>query len=78
MPGLVRKAVVFAAVDGLILQPITQRNQHSTPSLRISYKSHKISSLGNDTFRDIPSTSLDAYGIVGSRSFSGFDVESSD
>lgn len=68
MPGVVRKLVILAAVDGLVLQPATQRNPQSTPSLRISYKSHDISPLGAPASRDVPSTSLDSHGIVGIRS----------
>ena len=65
MPGIVRKLIILAAVDGLILQPATQRSPQTTPSLRISYKSHCISSIGISALKDLPATSLDSHGIVG-------------
>ena len=65
MPGLVRKLIILAAVDGLVLQPATQRSPQTTPSLRISYNSHRISSIGIPTLKDLPATSLDSHGIVG-------------
>lgn len=62
MPGLVRKLVVYAAVDGLILQPLHQRSQRG---LQIDYKSYKVSP---STARPEPEdASLECYGIVGSR-----------
>ncbi|OKL64219.1 hypothetical protein UA08_01020 [Talaromyces atroroseus] len=72
MPSLVRKLVIFAAVDGLILQPNggAQRNSSSngnSSSLQIDYKTRKITSLSQarpeSTARLTPS--LEAYGLVG-------------
>lgn len=68
MPGLVRKLVIVAAVDGLIVQPAAQRNQSGTPGLRIPYASSGISAIDSTSRReDGSSTSIDAYGIVGTR-----------
>ncbi|KAI9705698.1 MAG: hypothetical protein M1820_005108 [Bogoriella megaspora] len=68
MPGLVRKLAIYAAIDGLILQPISQRNSAATAasSICIDYNSHAISPVlhewpegrGNQV-------SLEAHGIVG-------------
>ncbi len=69
MPGLVRKFMVFAAVDGLVLQPVAQRNQRATPALRIAYSSHDITALASDPRKDASSASFDAHGIVGTRPF---------
>ena len=72
MPGLVRKLVILAAVDGLILQPSTQRNQRAIPSLCIKYDTHQIVGAGPASqIRDEASASLDTHGIVGSRPMSG-------
>ena len=40
MPGLVRKLLIFAAVDGLILQPAPPRNHKpaTDQAIKISYK----------------------------------------
>ncbi|KAL8657991.1 MAG: hypothetical protein Q9226_001375 [Calogaya cf. arnoldii] len=37
MPTLIRKLVISAAVDGLILQPHSQRDQRANPALQIRY-----------------------------------------
>ncbi|KAL8738794.1 MAG: hypothetical protein Q9181_000472 [Wetmoreana brouardii] len=61
MPGIVRKLVIFAAVDGLILQPSNHRSQHVVPSLQIRYTSQ-----GTTTLRPAPnaSASLTAQGLL--------------
>lgn len=66
MPGLVRKFVVFAAIDGLILQPVAPKGQRAPPSTKIDYKDNVIStttntSLGSESSRQ----SFEAFGIVG-------------
>lgn len=49
MPGLLRKFVIIAAVDGLILQPHGNGGRNSgnyeSQSVRIDYKTNKISPL---------------------------------
>ena len=62
MPSLVRKLVVYAAVDGLILQPAHQRSQRS---LLVDYKTHKVSIANRVASRD--DSSIDCHGIVGIR-----------
>lgn len=66
MPALARKLLVVAALDGLVLQPLGQKNQRTGHAVRIDYKSHKISSL-QESFRDgePPPVSFEAYGIIG-------------
>lgn len=68
MPGLVRKLVILAAVDGLVVKPVAQRNQRGTNSLRISYASHEITSQDSSFKEDGTIPSIDAHGIVGIRS----------
>ncbi len=63
MPGIVKKLVIIAAVEGLILHPAGQRNQRS---LQIKYTTHEISPLASST----SSSSLSCaefHGVVGSR-----------
>ena len=63
MPGIVKKLVIIAAVEGLILHPAGQRNQRS---IQIKYSTHEITSLASST----SSSSIsghDFHGIVGSR-----------
>lgn len=66
MPGLVRKILIFAAVDGLVLQPLAQRGQRSVPATKISYKNNQITpvlNVGGD--RDESGKSFEAFGVVG-------------
>ncbi|KAK4696432.1 hypothetical protein P7C71_g1484, partial [Lecanoromycetidae sp. Uapishka_2] len=60
MPGIYKKLVVIAAVEGLILRPPGQRNQRN---LQIKYKTHEISNFGSSI---IPSSSasVEIHGIV--------------
>jgi hypothetical protein len=76
MPGLLRKLVIFAAVDGLVLQPHgnggRNNGSYEPQSVRIDYKTNKISSLS------VPASDpavrkdagLEAYGLVGKLLFS--------
>lgn len=77
MPALVRKLVIFAAVDGLVLQPLSQRGQQRpTAPVKIDYKSHVVSPLLRNVEEDnAGSTSqLEAYGIIGANSWGKGDV----
>ncbi|KAI9726524.1 MAG: hypothetical protein M1828_001346 [Chrysothrix sp. TS-e1954] len=65
MPGLARKLLIYAAVDGLILQPITQRNQHVGPSVNVDYKTHALSRDSRASRQQRTSECLEAHGIVG-------------
>lgn len=66
MPGLVRKILVVAAVDGLVLQPLAQRGQRSAPAVKIAYKDHSIGSLSEEAAdKKGDSPGFEAYGIVG-------------
>lgn len=70
MPGSVRKLIIVAAVDGLILQPNgnPHRNGNYGPSpIQIEYQTLKISSLTQlpAELSEKKSASLEAHGIVG-------------
>lgn len=66
MPGLVRKLLIFAAVDGLVLQPLTQKGQRPASSSKISFKDGSIVPSGKE---DVPNEArtrgFEAFGIVG-------------
>jgi hypothetical protein len=68
MPGLVRKILICATVDGLILQPVSSRTNLKTTeqSIKLDYKSHAISLLLKDTRQEdaTPST-IEVHGVVG-------------
>ena len=59
--SLIRKLVVIATIDGLVLQPAHQRQQRA---LHIDYKTHKITTTRYSATTD--DVSIDSHGIVGS------------
>lgn len=68
MPGLLRKLIIFAAVDGLILQPHGPGPRHNgnDSSIRIDYKTNKISSLSPSAPDQSGGESgLEVHGLVG-------------
>jgi len=69
MPGMVRRVLIFAAVDGLILQPAQPRN-HKSPTeqaIKVEYRTNAISPLFKDSRDADTAPALDAHGIVGRR-----------
>ena len=67
MPSLIRKLLIFATVDGLILQPAPPRNHApaTQQAIKIDYKGN-ISPLIKDRCDEgTAPTFLEAYGIVG-------------
>jgi hypothetical protein len=71
MPNLVRKLLIFAAVDGLVLQPSSPRNQPpaTQPAIKVDYKGNVGPLLKDRREEDNASISVEAHGIVGSTSF---------
>lgn len=70
MPGTVRRVLIFAAVDGLILQPAPPRNHKPTTeqAIKVEYRTNAISPLLKDRRdADTAPTTFDAHGIVGTR-----------
>jgi hypothetical protein len=76
MPGLLRKLVIFAAVDGLVLQSHGNGGRNSgnyePQSVRIDYKTNKISSLSAAASDPAvrKEAGLEAFGLVGKLVFS--------
>ncbi|KAK0616026.1 Sca1-like protein [Bombardia bombarda] len=72
MPGLARKVVVCAAVDGLILQPLNSKKDQrpASPLIRLKYGDASISTASSSS-RDLPpelskpNSSFEAFGIIG-------------
>lgn len=67
MPGLVRKLLVFAAVDGLILQPTAPKGQRPAPSTKITYKDRHIVPINDAYDGEGSAKGFEAFGIVGMR-----------
>lgn len=70
MPGIVRKLLVLAAVDGVVLQPLAQKGQRPAPPTKITYGDNLIGPvLKHGTNGDEAGKSFEAFGVVGK----GFD-----
>lgn len=68
MPSLARKVIICAAVDGLVLQPLSsKRDQRTASPVKIRYGGVSISSISQDLVPDTskPNSSFEAFGIVG-------------
>lgn len=67
MPGLVRKLLIFAAVDGLVLQPAPPRNHPPTTqqAIKIDYKGNVGPLLKDRRQEDTAPDTLEAHGVIG-------------
>lgn len=67
MLGLTRRIVIFAAIDGLILQPAPPRNHPPTTqqAIKIDYKGNILPLLKDRRDEATAPTSLEVHGIVG-------------
>ncbi|XP_014554219.1 hypothetical protein COCVIDRAFT_105635 [Bipolaris victoriae FI3] len=67
MPSLVRKLLIFAAVDGLILQPSPPRNHPPTTqqAIKVDYKGNVGPLLKDRREEDTTPISVEAHGIIG-------------
>ena len=66
MPGLVRKLLVFAAIDGLVLQPLAQRGQRPAPAAKIAYRDNSIGPVLKEGGEESdPGKSFESFGIIG-------------
>lgn len=67
MPGIARKLVVCAAVDGLIVQPLPSKGQRPFQPVRVRYGDAAISAVSRDQVPDAskPGSSFEAFGVVG-------------
>jgi hypothetical protein len=67
MPNLVRKLLVFAAVDGLVLQPASPRNHAPAPqqAVQVDYRGNVGPRLSDGRDEETARVSLEAHGILG-------------
>jgi hypothetical protein len=78
MPPLVRKLLIFAAVDGLILQPSPPRGNHppaTQQAIKVDYKG-KVGPLLKDRREEDPAATVEAHGIVGTKDGGGATLRS--
>ncbi|RCI13310.1 hypothetical protein L249_1037 [Ophiocordyceps polyrhachis-furcata BCC 54312] len=64
MPGIARKIVVCAAIDGLIVQPLSSKGQRAYQPVRVRYDDSSVSAVPRDQIPDT-SASFEAFGIIG-------------
>ena len=67
MSGLARKLIICAAVDGLIIQPLSSKGQRSPQPIRVRYGDGSISNVSRDQLPDTAElgTSFEAFGVIG-------------
>lgn len=67
MPAPVRKLVINAAADGLVVLPTPQRTQRAVSGLQIDYTTHEVrpwSFADSQTYEE-PTVSIESHGLVG-------------
>lgn len=67
MPGIARKLLIYAAVDGLVIQPLSSKGQRPFQPLKIRYGDATISSVSREQAPDTTNTdsSFEAFGVIG-------------
>lgn len=67
MPAIARKILVCAAVDGLIIQPLSSKGQRPSQPVRIKYGDASVSAVPRDQVPDTtePNSLFEAFGIIG-------------
>ena len=69
MPALVRRLLIWATVDGLVLQAHSPSEHHKV--IQIDYKNRQIRELLKTEGVSKKGTQLESHGIVGTRQFYG-------
>lgn len=69
MPGLARKVLICAAVDGLIIQPLSSKGQRPFRPVQIKYADASIYSASREHVPDISASDsfFEAFGVIGER-----------
>ncbi|KAI0007943.1 SacI homology domain-containing protein [Xylariaceae sp. FL0662B] len=67
MPGLARKLLICAAVDGLVIQPLATKGQRSSSPVKVKYGDATVSLLPRDQLPDVsrPNSCFEAFGVIG-------------
>lgn len=67
MPALVRKLLICAATDGLLLQPLGPRDRSpESNAVHIAYGTSKITGTAEKVEDESRGQSIEAHGLVGS------------
>jgi len=62
---LIRKLLIFAAVDGLVLQPRSHPHAQQQQAIKIDYKGNIAPLLRDSDDDDITASSFESHGVVG-------------
>ncbi|ODA83724.1 hypothetical protein RJ55_02239 [Drechmeria coniospora] len=67
MSGIARKIIVCAALDGLIIQPLSSKGQRSFQPVRVKYGESSVSAVPREQVPDTTKaeTSFEAFGVIG-------------
>ena len=67
MASLARKLLIIAAIDGLIIQPLSTKSQRPQSPVKINYGDATLSRVTRDLIVDLaqPNRSFEAFGVVG-------------
>ncbi|KAM5352226.1 hypothetical protein ACJ41O_004949 [Fusarium nematophilum] len=67
MPGIARKILICAAIDGLIIQPLSSKGQRPFQPVRIKYGDATVSAVAREHVPDNskPDSSFEAFGVIG-------------
>lgn len=69
MPGIARKLVVCAAIDGLVIQPLSSKGLKPHHPVCVRYGGSSVSAVPRDQVLDtsLSGSSFEAFGIIGGR-----------
>lgn len=62
---LARKLLIFAAVDGLVLQPRSHPHAQQQQAIKIDYKGNVGPLLTNNHDDDTTASSFESHGVIG-------------
>ncbi|OBS28994.1 hypothetical protein FPOA_02929 [Fusarium poae] len=67
MPAIARKLLICAAIDGLVIQPLSSKGQRPFQPVRIKYGDASISRVQREYVSDDskPDSSFEAFGVIG-------------
>lgn len=70
MPAVARKILICAAIDGLIIQPLTSKGQRPFQPVKVKYGDATITSVPRDQVPDTskPESTFEAFGVIGTSS----------
>lgn len=77
MPAIARKLLICAAIDGLVIQPLSSKGQRPFQPVRVKYGDASISHVPREHVPDDskPDSSFEAFGVIGMRSRGAYEPD---